>query len=296
MKRYILFLIVFLLSACQFAPQVTVTSEVTVTLPPTETPIPTPTLNPQFAALQEKIASSGTRFTLNGSDGMIYDGSTPIPGLTVASDGKITLTVNGETVTLDLADVDFDDENGISIDGYELDEVTGAWVEAISPAQEQFNADMEKWKIDLEGVDKDKFEVSTSEDGKITLTEKESGKEVYVDGSWEPLFLGKMIKESGSCKVTNWTAPKIGGPTLPSEDAGGFLKQYLQPLSDAYLLFVKNRMIQGTGLRGRSFYMGDGCWGQVYFSQEEQPKAWYFWKNENGAPKYEQVFLTSKSK
>lgn len=45
MKRYILFLIVFLLSACQSAPQVTVTSEVTVTLLlPTKTPIPAQTV------------------------------------------------------------------------------------------------------------------------------------------------------------------------------------------------------------------------------------------------------------
>lgn len=39
MKKSILFLIVFLLSACQSAPQVTVT----LTPPPTETPLPTPT-------------------------------------------------------------------------------------------------------------------------------------------------------------------------------------------------------------------------------------------------------------
>jgi hypothetical protein len=54
--------------------------------------------------------------------------------MTVAPDGTMTLTVNGETVTLDPADVDFDDEKGITIDGYEWDATAndgaGAWVEA----------------------------------------------------------------------------------------------------------------------------------------------------------------------
>jgi hypothetical protein len=119
----ITFIAAYLVVAC--APQVTVTSEVTVTL----TPISTPTLHPEFAALQQTIADSGSRFTL-GADGLLYDGETPIPGMTVAPDGTMTLTVNGETVTLDPADVDFDDEKGITIDGYEWDAEAGAWVEA----------------------------------------------------------------------------------------------------------------------------------------------------------------------
>jgi hypothetical protein len=78
-KTHILILcsMVFSISACSPAQP-----QVTVTLPPA----PTPTLHPQFAALQEKIAASGGRFTLQ-ADGLIYDGETPIPGLTVAFGG-----------------------------------------------------------------------------------------------------------------------------------------------------------------------------------------------------------------
>lgn len=129
MKNPILFLAAILLSACLSpsggAPQVTVTSEVTVTL----TPMLTPTFHPDFIVLQESIAGSGKRFTLQ-ADGLLYDGETRIPGMTVAPDGTMTLTVNGETITLDPADVDFDDEAGITIDGYEWDADEEAWVEA----------------------------------------------------------------------------------------------------------------------------------------------------------------------
>lgn len=131
MKKSILLIPVFILAACTSVPNVTVTSEVTVTLTPS--PIPTPTLHPEFTALQNEINTSSGRFSLQ-ADGLIYDGGTPIPGMTVAPDGTMTLTVNGETVTLDPADVDFDDEKGISIKGYKWDKTAndgaGAWVEA----------------------------------------------------------------------------------------------------------------------------------------------------------------------
>lgn len=127
------FILASILTAC--APQVTVTSEVTVTLTPlsTETPILTPTLHPQFVELQDQIAASGGRFSLQ-ADGTILDGTEPIPGLTVTLDGTITLTVNGEAIVLDPADVNFDDENGISINGYELTE-DGNWMEVVIPKE-----------------------------------------------------------------------------------------------------------------------------------------------------------------
>ncbi len=128
LKTALLILCIVVVNAC--SPQVTVTSEVTVTStpPPTETPIPTPTLHPQVIELQATLASSGERYTLDTSTGYIYDGAETVPGLTVAPDGTMTLTVNGETVTLDPADVNFDDENGISIEGYDWD--GNEWVEA----------------------------------------------------------------------------------------------------------------------------------------------------------------------
>ncbi|MCE7860025.1 MAG: hypothetical protein DYG86_09595 [Chloroflexi bacterium CFX2] len=139
MKKSNLLFAVFLLTACVFTPQATVTPDATVTLPP----IPTPTLHPQMSALQEKITASGDRFTLDAANGLIYDGETLIPGLTVAPDGAMSLTVNGESVTLDPADVDFDDENGITIDGYEWDpdanDGAGAWVEATETVTANFD-------------------------------------------------------------------------------------------------------------------------------------------------------------
>jgi len=123
-KFYSLYVLVAIFFAACSPPQVT------VTLPPA----PTPTPHPKFAALQQTIAASGTRYTLNGADGLIYDGETPIPGVTVAPDGTMSLTVNGETVTLDPADVDLDDEKGLSIKGYEFQDTDGdgmpdSWVE-----------------------------------------------------------------------------------------------------------------------------------------------------------------------
>lgn len=163
----------FIIAACSTsASQVTVTSEVTVTLPPppTEPLVPTPTLHPQFAALQETIAASGGRFTL-GADGLLYDNNTSIPGITVALDGTMTLTVNGETVTLDPADVNFDDENGISIDGYDWDEEQGGWVETMSEARkaaEQHFADLGYPTDGVEFVE-----------GEVTVTGRVDGVKVF---------------------------------------------------------------------------------------------------------------------
>ena len=50
MKKIFLFAFIFFVACSGQIPQVTVTSEVIVTLPPTETPIPTPTSHPQFIA------------------------------------------------------------------------------------------------------------------------------------------------------------------------------------------------------------------------------------------------------
>ncbi|MBI3167084.1 MAG: hypothetical protein HYZ22_01290 [Chloroflexi bacterium] len=113
MKNSILLFLAFILTACASTPQVTVTLP-----PPTDTPIPTPTLHPQFIELQEQIASTGGRFTLN-PDGHIYDSETAIPDITVAPDETMTLMVNNEEIVLDKGQVSFSDETGISIEGYE---------------------------------------------------------------------------------------------------------------------------------------------------------------------------------
>lgn len=178
MKRPILFLILFtsILAGCS-TPQVTVA---TVTLQPTETPIPTPTLHPQFAEIQEQIADSGGRFTLQ-VDGTIQDGTQIIPGITVAPDGTITLAVDDEIVILDPDDMTFDEEHGISVKGYELDE-NGKWVEAESEAVQQAREDFSKYGYSTEG-----FEFR---EGQVTISVfDEDGIKVYERNIKSGIFL-----------------------------------------------------------------------------------------------------------
>lgn len=190
-KTAFLILVISILSACQPA-QASETSEVFST----PTPIPTPTLHPDFIALQESIAASGGRFTLR-ADGLLYDGETPIPGVSVAPDGVMTITVNGEEIALDPADVDFDDEKGITIKGYELDEKTGAWVEAtetvtiggvkmtvgedgVVTEMEATGADADTKADNLAKVDPTKWGF---EAGEADIVKDETGIHMVVDGN-----------------------------------------------------------------------------------------------------------------
>lgn len=129
LKTALLVLCIVVVNAC--SPQVAITSEATVTLtpPPAETAIPTPTLHPQFSALQEQISEiEGYKLT---NDGMImYEGDT-IPGLQLTADGRYVVVVGDEMLIVDPEDVHFGEDGEISIDGYELDE-NGGWVEAMS--------------------------------------------------------------------------------------------------------------------------------------------------------------------
>ncbi len=126
MQKFILLLLILtsIISGC--APQVTVTPEATATLQP-PTALPTPTLHPDFVALQDKMDASGERFTLM-PDGTVQDGATTIPGLQVGNDGKIAITVDGEQVEIDPSIVNFDDENGLSVLGVESKD--GKWVKS----------------------------------------------------------------------------------------------------------------------------------------------------------------------
>lgn len=286
MKKIIFFLLAALiLSACQPSSEsMTPQPQVTITL--TETPIPAPTLHPQFVELQQTIAAAGERYTLDASTGYIYDGADVVPGLRIAPDGTMTLEVGGEVVKLDPSKVSFDDKGGVIIDGYELNEEE-QWVEAESPAVQTMQAAFGKYNALL-----DKFTV-TAEGESVVVTDPETGMVVYKDGSFEPLFLGQLIVENGMCMKTEWIGSRIGHVN-PSSDLQRFTDLYGQPLSDTYLLFVKNRMINNTGLKIKNYYLGEGCWGRAYYNKEDQPKAWYFWRDPNGKPLYEQVFMTPK--
>lgn len=230
-STYFLAIFLFVMSC---APQATATPEATVTLPPTKTPIPTPTLNPQFAVLQEKIASNGNRFTLNSADGLIYDGSESVPGLHVAPDGTMTLTVNGETVTIDLADVNFDDENGINIDGYELTE--DGWVEAVSEAMQTAEQHFADLGYPTDGVE--------FVEGEVTVTGRVDGVKVFEMNikSGEVMFDQNYVEAQASQMKLD---PSELGPREDILKATGqyfidqsswtpIFEEYVEPMRGAY--------------------------------------------------------------
>ncbi|MCE9644724.1 MAG: hypothetical protein K8S20_01900 [Chloroflexi bacterium] len=130
MKKILFPILALILVACATS-QVTTTSEVIASLPPsTMTIVPTPTLNPQFVFLQEQIADSGNRFALL-PDGTIQEttleGIKIIPGISVDNEGQIRLMVNGEEVVLSLADMNLNEIDGIKIKGFTYDEHTNEW-------------------------------------------------------------------------------------------------------------------------------------------------------------------------
>jgi hypothetical protein len=131
MKKILFPILALILVACA-TPQVTSTLEATVTIPPpTATIIPTPTLNPQFAILQEQIANSGNRFALlpNGTiQETTSEGVNIVQGLSVDKNGTITLQVADTLVILLPADVTFDEAKGIKIKGYSYNQQTGEWI------------------------------------------------------------------------------------------------------------------------------------------------------------------------
>ena len=131
MNKFFLVTLMIVLSVALAACQSSATPQVTVTFTPTptETPIPTPTLHPEFIELQNIIAQT-ERFTLAlVEDGILYDGS-PIAGLEVGRDGTILLDVGDDQVVIEQSQIHFDDKEGVTIDGYDLDE-DGGWVEAM---------------------------------------------------------------------------------------------------------------------------------------------------------------------
>ncbi len=131
-------IILFLLSACA-APTVTATIPPTIALTATPSFTETPTLSPeqaeQMKAIDELIASWGVdaskwNYSYNTKTGElgIYLAKNAFLGL----GGEIKLTLaDGSVVDLNSTDVVFDEEGELQIAGYNFDEKTGEWVEAV---------------------------------------------------------------------------------------------------------------------------------------------------------------------
>lgn len=295
---FLLIAISLLLSACATSsiPQVTVTSEVTVTstLLPTETPIPTPTLHPQFAALQEQVAASGGRFILH-PDGMISDGAEPIPGLTVSPDGTMTLTVDGETMTLDPTKAVFDDENGFSYPGYEQD-ADGNWLEAAPSAEQVWEQEAKDWGITPESVT-----VKHDVDGKIMVVDNASNKVIYWDGYWNQDTMINWIPKIDSCKKSGWEGSNIG-KAKPLGDADRFKDIFWYPFLENGVTPLLRKEGYPMGSVGFSrIYLGGECWAtipakdavtQVGFDQF----SYIFWKRANGSVGMKKVFEPKTTK
>lgn len=158
-----------------------------------------------------------------------------------------------------------------------------------TPTPEQmWQKQVEKWGIDSAGVT-----TSTDTDGKFVVTENEKGKLIYKDGSWDVKYFTNMLVTSGSCKVTDWTGAYIGS-NIPKKGSQSFLDEYVEPLYNFYKQLVKLRTIQSKGGEIKVYYMGDGCWANIFYRSNDLQDAWMFWKDANGKPLYEQVFLTGQ--
>lgn len=262
MQKFILLSLILtsIISGC--APQVA-PPEATATLPPpTATIIPTPTSHPQFIALQEQIAAAGERFTLN-PDGTVLDGATIIPGLHVGKDGKIILIINGEKVEVDPASMKFDNENGLSIDGYEDPEGDGDFAEVVkelTPEQTAFVAQMSELRVDASSY-------TCSENGKCKDVEE---KVVFESNRANFEYLQPLLEKSGALASTNIiplgpSDAQEGTYVAPREDDIKFTRAIYLDFK-AYMTKKNGSEPFGTGQAGSFMVMLDpskNSWGIV---------------------------------
>jgi len=245
---YFLF-IVFITCAC--TPQVAQTSEVSETsevLPPTS--IPTPTLHPQFVELQNRIADSGENLTLLPS-GQIEENGVVIPNLQVDSNGVISILVEGKNIIVDSADITF--ENGITIEGYILDE-NGEWVLAISP---------EKQALELMGqygVDAERVTLSETE-GVVSVIDKETGTVlIQTDGekNWFDLTFAADRIAALSCEMTQFEPFEKNGLLKGIEKNKDIGKYMMRVISEAYVLQTEDLKAYPLLIKRG---VGEWCWG-----------------------------------
>lgn len=262
------------------APQVTATPEATVTLPP----VSTPTLHPDFIALQESIAASSGRFSLH-ADGQLYDGDTPIPGVIVMPDGKMVLTVDGDKeIILERDGYDFDDEEGFTVKGMKYDEDTGAWVEAMSEAMQTAIANFDKFGFVF---DEDKYYVDDKGDVFDVATEKMV---CSAEGEFVLEFVQPALAAIDDLKETSYEPEKGNVPAYTSTSEVEL--EYLLPMMAEW----REQKEEVTGvdpyIKGKSSYtafMIDPetlAWGAVWFDAGDKLHhgAWQvlIFRNTNG--------------
>lgn len=203
-------------------------------------------VSPQWFELQSQIASAGEIFTLL-ADGTLEqrtsEGAVTVPGLTVDKNGVMTLQVGDQLVTLDPAEVKFDDTKGVSVKGYTQDE-NGDWgVESPTIAL-----------LNKYGVDPNTYTL-TEVDGVMVGTDNETGKEILRDGRFEINYAVELAKKD--CEPTDMVPDKWG--SMPAK-YGDISSRYLETLlndtnylSSDGALTVYNILIDRT----------KQCWGFV---------------------------------
>ncbi|GAB1470115.1 hypothetical protein MASR2M66_09920 [Chloroflexota bacterium] len=262
MKKNLFLFIALILIAC--APQVTVTSEVTVTLspPPTDTPIPTPTSHPKFIELQNLINDSSEKFILL-PDGTIEeltaDGTKQIiSNLQIEQNGVINIIFNNEYIVIEQSQIAFDDENGLTIDGYELDE-NGKWEEA-NNAEDMVTAILDQYSVDPESV------TITEADGVVSVTDNETDNVLFeTDGEVSKFSLGFAVDTiaAASCEPTEFKPNSYG--LLPATADGEKFAKYLD------LIGNDSPFKRWTGIENQYFLIDrdQQCWGIFYRTNSE---------------------------
>lgn len=240
-------------------------------------------VSPEFVTMMDKIAASGERFTLK-PDGTVQDGATTIPGLHVAPDGKVTITVNGEQVEIDPSIMDFDDEKGFSIEGFEDADGDGEWGVAQLTPEEQLALDMGKFNLDL---DKDGYKIEYDADGKIELRNN-SGRLVYWDGKWSSEVIVDMVGDSGKCEQTPFVWTKgANGVDLEQE------YDFTQYMGRLFLSISSLEGVKGNGSRAQPIgKIGEVniCWG-MWVGGSHFEETMFVWKDMvEGKAQVEQVF------
>ncbi|GAB1470113.1 hypothetical protein MASR2M66_09900 [Chloroflexota bacterium] len=263
MKKNLFPILALILIAC--TPQVTVTSEVTVSLspPPTDTPIPTPTSHPKFIELQNFIDDSSEKFILL-PDGTIEeltaDGTKQIiPNLQIDQNGVINIIFNNEHIVIEQSQIAFDDENGLTIEGYELDE-NDEWVEA-NNAEDMASTVLDQYSINPESV------TITETDGVTRVTDNETGKVLFeTDGEVSKFSLEFAVDTiaAASCEPTEFKPNSYGLRSGNSVEEQGKFNKYTD-------LVLNGSGLPGwTGMNFQYFLIdrAEQCWGWFYATDQ----------------------------
>jgi hypothetical protein len=194
---YPLIVVSLLLAAC--APQVTVTSEVTLTSPP---PTDLPTLPPT------PIAVDGIAEDAEGNKLAYVDGEwTVLPDL--GGNYKLVADADGVRAL---------DANGAV--KYALDMATGDWVKLESEAVLLAQADFEKYGFPTEGL-----EWLEDENG-VRAIDPETSKVVYENGKFDVFFVREALAEADVLMPTKYKQMTPGSRVLPGTPTNQMRGEY----------------------------------------------------------------------